>query len=141
MSLFCFFSGVKTNSPKFSRRLHFLWSMVCRVQASRAYHLRENVQQWKALEESLLTLTDCKSNLGKPQMLGSVWYLFKEYIGVKLHVSSKRCATSRCISYEQCLIRVVCGCLYLLQERTGLLSVSIQSVSIFLFKCGGLSGC
>lgn len=68
-----FFSGVKTHSPKFSRRLHFLSSMVCHVQASRAYHLRENVQQWKALDERLLTLTDYKSNLGKSQKLSSIW--------------------------------------------------------------------
>ena len=66
--MFFFFVGVKTNSPKFSGRLRFLWCMVCRVQASRAFHLRENVLQWKALDGRLLTLMDCKSNLGKSQV-------------------------------------------------------------------------
>ena len=57
MSFYFDFSGVKTNSPQFLKRLHFPWCMVCPAQTRMVHPFRVNALQWKALDDRLLNWT------------------------------------------------------------------------------------
>ena len=57
VSFYFDFSGVKTNSPQFLKRLHFLWFMVYPAQTRMVHPFRVNALQWKALDDRLLNWT------------------------------------------------------------------------------------
>lgn len=57
VSFYFDFSGVKTNSPQFLKRLHFLWCMVYPAQTRMVHPFRVNALQWKALDDRLLNWT------------------------------------------------------------------------------------